>query len=325
MLYAYYSPPGAQLIFTNPLFVRNHDFIGAQGLPMAWRQTEIVGNGWPASAGGRLMGSLISLPYAMAEAEQNFLTPTREQALIWGDLVPQMMVDVTVSRWQHVKPDQIRWVALHRRRGEDLLAESALNANLEPKVMHSLSRFASPARIEQIEERLAAGDYAGARAQVLPSELYALSTDSALADAPADVASLEIGTLRASGDPALSRAAIGVTFGTPKPTLTHSYRPCLLYLRTFPTLMGYSSRLLAETWESNGFYYASLADELGIPANQLDVYVPKWTEATIENIFATHLEDWPALLRSLRTVGENIRQHSGAEQAQLREVKQPIN
>jgi hypothetical protein len=89
--------------------------------------------------------------------------------------------------------------------------------------------------------------------------------------------------------------------------------------------MGYSSRLLAETWESNGFYYASLADELGIPANQLDVYVPKWTEATIENIFATHLEDWPALLRSLRTVGENIRQHSGAEQAQLREVNQPVN
>ncbi len=325
MLYAYYSPPGAQLIFTNPLFVRNHDFIGAQGLPVAWRQTEIVGNGWPASAGGRLMGSLISLPYAMAEAEQNFLTPTREQALIWGDLVPQMMVDVTVSRWQHVKPDQIRWVALHMRRGEDLLAESALNANLEPKVMHSLSRFASPARIEQIKEHLGAGDYAAARTQVLPSELYALSTDSALADAPAGIASLEIQTLRASGDPALDRAAIGATFGTPKPTLTHSYRPCLLYLRTFPTLMGYSSRLLAETWESNGFYYASLADELGIPANQLDVYVPKWTEATIENIFATHLEDWPALLRSLRTVGENIRQHSGAEQAQLREVNQPVN
>jgi hypothetical protein len=325
MLYAYYSPPGAQLIFTNPLFVRNHDFIGAQGLSMAWRPTEIVGNGWPASAGGRLMGSLISLPYAMAEAEQNFLTPTREQALIWGDLVPQIMVDVTISRWQHVKPDQIRWVALHLRRGEDLLAESGLDPNLETKVMHSLSRFASPARLEQIEERLSAGDYAGARVQVLPSELYALSTDAALADAPVDVASLEIATLRASDDPALSRAAIGATFGTPKPTLTHSYRPCLLYLRTFPTLMGYSSRLLAETWESNGFYYASLADELGVPANQLDVYVPKWTEATIENIFATHLEDWPALLRSLRTVGQNARQHSGAEQALLRGVNQASN
>jgi hypothetical protein len=325
MLYAYYSPPGAQLIFANPLFVRNHDFIGAQGMPMAWRQTEIVGNGWPASAGGRLMGSLISLPYAMAEAEQNFLTPTREQALIWGDLVPQIMVDVTVSRWQHVKPQQIRWVALHLRRGEDLLAESALDANVGAKVMRSLSRFANPARLERIQEHLSASDYAGARAQVLPSELYALSTDAALADAPADVASLEIATLRASDDPALSSAAIGATFGTPKPTLTHSYRPCLLYLPTFPTLMGYSSRLLAETWESNGFYYAGLADELGVPADQLDVYVPKWTEATIENIFATHLEDWPALLRSLRAVGQNARRQSGAEQARLRDVNQSSN
>jgi hypothetical protein len=82
--------------------------------------------------------------------------------------------------------------------------------------------------------------------------------------------------------------------------------------------MGYSSRLLAETWESNGFYYAGLADQIGIPANELDFYVPEWTRSTIENIFATHLEDWPALLRSLRTVGANVvRQHSASEKAAL--------
>ena len=38
------------------------------------------------------MGSLSALPYALAEAEQNFLIPSREQALIWGDLVPQMIL-----------------------------------------------------------------------------------------------------------------------------------------------------------------------------------------------------------------------------------------
>jgi hypothetical protein len=74
--------------------------------------------------------------------------------------------------------------------------------------------------------------------------------------------------------------------------------------------MGYSSRILAETWESNNLYYAALADETGIPASQLDAYVPQWNRSTIENIFATHLEDWPALLRSLHTVGDNIRQHN---------------
>ncbi len=313
LLYAYYSPNGAQLVFTNPTFVRNHDFIGAQGLVATWRSTEVVGNGWPSSAGGRLMGSLVSLPYVLAEAEQNFLTPTREQALIWGDLVPQMIVNVTVPRWRHITPDQVRWVALNQRRGEDLLALSAFNSTLEPKVMNSLRRFANPARLEKIRERLHNGDFKNAQSEVLPSEFYALATDPALRTAVPDMASLEVAALSASGNPQLNANAIAAVFGTPKPTLTHSYRPGLLYLRTFPTLMGYSSRLLAETWESNGFYYAALADEFGIPANRLDTYVPEWTRATIENIFATHLEDWPALLRSLNSVGDNLRQHNGSE------------
>ena len=63
---------------------------------------------------------------------------------------------------------------------------------LEPKVMRSLSRFASPARIEQIEELWTPAIMREHAAQVLPSELYALSIDSALADAPAGIASLEI-------------------------------------------------------------------------------------------------------------------------------------
>jgi hypothetical protein len=325
-LYAYYSPNGAQLVFANPLFVRNHDFIGAQGLRMTWRPTELTGNGWPASAGGRMMGSLVSLPYAMAEAEQNFLTPTREQALIWGDLVPQIIVDATVSQWRFVTPDQVRWVALHLRRGKDLLAISAFDPVIGPKVMKSLGKFANPARVDRIERHLHAGDFEAVRSEVLPEEFYALANDPLLAGVSPDTASLEIATLRATGDPKLTPTAIGSVFGTPKPTLTHSYRPGLLYLRTFPTLMGYSSRLLAETWESNSFYYAGLADELGIPANQLDSYVPQWTRETIENIFATHLEDWPALLRSLQSVGDNLRQqHTNAERAALNNVGQSSN
>jgi hypothetical protein len=77
--------------------------------------------------------------------------------------------------------------------------------------------------------------------------------------------------------------------------------------------MGYSSRILAESWESNNLYYAALADEAGIPASQLDVYVPEWNRTAIEYIFATHLEDWPALLRSLQTLTANVRQHGSGE------------
>jgi len=106
----------------------------------------------------------------------------------------------------------------------------------------------------------------------------------------------------------LNYEAISRRFGTPKPTLTNSYSPELLNLRTFPTLMGYSSRILAESWESNLLYYAAIADELHLQPSQLNILVPTWTQQTVERIFATHLEDWPALLRSLRMVGEDVRQ-----------------
>jgi hypothetical protein len=81
--------------------------------------------------------------------------------------------------------------------------------------------------------------------------------------------------------------------------------------------MGYSSRILAESWESNNLYYAALADETGLPVALLDTYVPEWNRAAIENIFATHLEDWPALLRSLNVLAVNVRQHGAQSMAMV--------
>lgn len=74
--------------------------------------------------------------------------------------------------------------------------------------------------------------------------------------------------------------------------------------------MGYSSRILAESWESSLLYYGALADNLHVSPAQLNLLVPTWTRETVEHIFATHLEDWPALLRSLRLVGEDALQQS---------------
>jgi hypothetical protein len=105
----------------------------------------------------------------------------------------------------------------------------------------------------------------------------------------------------------LTLRGLAQAFGTPKPTLANSYVPDLLQLRSFPTLMGYSSRIMAETWESNLLFYAALADEVSMPPAQLNVAVKDWTKQTVERIFATHLEDWPALLRSLRSVGDDVR------------------
>jgi hypothetical protein len=39
----------------------------------------------------------------------------------------------------------------------------------------------------------------------------------------------------------------------------------------------------------------------------LQSLVPQLTHRMIEKIFATHLEDWPALLRALRETGDEFR------------------
>ena len=77
--------------------------------------------------------------------------------------------------------------------------------------------------------------------------------------------------------------------------------------------MGYSSRILAESWESNTLYWVALADELNLPPSALNLKIPEWTGMLAEQIFASHLEDWPAVLRSLHHVGEDVRAKARAE------------
>ena len=308
--YIHYAPPGAQVLYANPLFVRSHDFVGLQGVDSTWKETEVSGTGWPSSAGGRLTGSLASLPYALADAEQNFLIPSREQALIWGDLVPQLLLTATIPRWWNVTPGQLHWVALHMDYGETLLAEAGVNAERRQIVLDALSQYAMPARVAHVRQLLEQADVKAALENVMPSELFAVAKD-VVASGHADTAlGAEIRREGAESPRTLNYETISHDFGTPKPTLANSYSPQLLGLRTFPTLMGYSSRILAESWESNLLYYAALADQLYLSPAELNVLVPDWTRQTVERIFATNLEDWPALLRSLRLVGDDAREKS---------------
>lgn len=308
-IYAHYAPPGAQILHTNPLFVRSHDFVGIQGTPQTWKTTEVFGSGWPSNAGGRLVGSLANLPYAIAEAEQNFLIPTREQALIWGDLVPQMILSAKIPRWWSVTPAQLHWIGMHMSFAESLIAESALNPSVRTQVLAILDRYAPPVRVQKVSQLLTNGAVRSALDQIVPSEMFLLAAE--MLRTP-DGAQMPLGRdvvkLAAEFPALLNYRAIGRFFGTPKPTLANSYQPELLNLRTFPTLMGYSSRILAESWESNLLFYAALADEVHMSPAQLNVVIPEWTQQTVERIFATHLEDWPALLRSLRLVGDDVRQ-----------------
>jgi hypothetical protein len=320
--YAYYAPPGAQILYTNPIFVRGHDFLGAQGNTGAWRPTEVYGTGWPSNGGGRLVGSLATLPYALAEAEQNFLVPLQTQALIWGDLAPQMILSAKTARWWNVTPSQVHWVGLHLLYGRELLARAAQDPQVRTQVLDSLSQLAAPARASEVRELLARGAVKRAVERVTPAELFLLARDMAPLRTGDDSCVLsELRQLAEDSPREVNYAAISHAFGTPKPTLANSYRPELLNLRTFPTLMGYSSRVMAESWESNTLYWVALADELSLTPAQLNVRIPEWTRKLVEDIFASHLEDWPALLKSLRQVGDEVRaQNRQAGLAEAQEI-----
>jgi hypothetical protein len=311
--YAHYAPPGAQILYTNPTFVRSHDFLGMQGSSHTWKPTETFGTGWPSNAGGRLVGSLSTLPYALAEAEQNFLVPSQTQALIWGDLVPQMILSAKIPRWWNVTPSQVHWVGLHFRYGREAIASSAFDPELRKEVVESLWKYAPPARTSAVARLLDQGDVNGALDRVTPSELFSVARDL-VEKRPAAGSSL-LAEIRQLHEQGVTYDTISRAFGTPKPTLASSYEPELLSLRTFPALMGYSSRILAESWESNTLYWAALADEVHIPPAWLNVRIPEWTQKLVEQIFASHLEDWPALLKSLRTVGDEVRARTRATAA----------
>jgi hypothetical protein len=173
--------------------------------------------------------------------------------------------------------------------------------------MAALDPYLPPGRLRKVEDLLESGEPKLAVENVLPSEMYLLARSLAEQDRESTLAQ-EIRRLAAGSPAELSPEAISQAFGTPKPTLANTYGLELLNLRTFPTLMGYSSRILAESWESNLLYYAALADEIHAQPSQMNVLVPDWTRQTVEQIFATHLEDWPALLRSLRVVGDDVRE-----------------
>ena len=88
--YAYYEPPGAQMLHHNALFIRRHDFSGdvSRGAAPPWSSAQLVGRGDTSGGGVRLAGGLPGLSYVLAQVEQQFLVPKNVQSLIWEDLVP---------------------------------------------------------------------------------------------------------------------------------------------------------------------------------------------------------------------------------------------
>jgi hypothetical protein len=312
--YAYYEPPGAQILHNNPLFVRSHDFSGdtVAGLEYVWQAPQLFGEGSPAGGGAHLVGSLADLPYVLAQVEQDFIAPENVQALIWRELVPGLLINATLPRWWGVSQSELHAITLYQRSGEELLTASVGDPQLRGKVMNILSDRMDPNVAAGVEQAMATGRLTDAAPQVTPADTFYLAVEFRRRFSAEPVswgpAGQELEGLSHGNPPDISWERLSQDFGVPHPILADSYSRELLNLKPFPAFEGYSSRLLAETWESNNLYWARLADEQGYSAVMLNRLVPQLTHRMVEKIFASDFEDWPAMLRAMRETGEEFRQ-----------------
>jgi hypothetical protein len=151
----------------------------------------------------------------------------------------------------------------------------------------------------------------------MPSETFYLAAEFRSRfpeeSAKLDGAARELDQLTRDHPQEVSLNKLSERFGVPHPVLTQSYGQELLNLKPLPAFMGYASRLLAETWDSNNLYWARLAYEKNYSPALLNTLVPQLTHRMVEKIFATDFEDWPALLRALHEAGDEFRRGQVAQ------------
>ena len=311
--YAYYEPPGAQALHSNPLLVRSHDFDAETvgGIKSVWQAPQLLGQGSPAGGGAHFVGSLADLPYVLADLEQDFISPESVQALIWKELTPVLLTNAVLPRWWNVSQSELHAVALYQRAGEELLIAAAKDEALRTKVITVLSDRTNPRRLGQIEQTLRSGQASELLPRMTPADTFYLTAEFQRSypeeTGPWGTASAELQALSRQDPEHVNWSRLSHDFGVPHPTLDQTYFRELLNVGPLPAFTGYASRFLAESWDSPNLYWARLADENGLPAVTLNHLVPQLTRSMIEKIFATDLEDWPALLRAMHETGEELR------------------
>jgi hypothetical protein len=327
--YAYYEPPGAQALHNNPLFVRSHDFSAETvgGMKTLWQAPQLFGEGSPAGGGAHLVGSLADLPYVLSEMEQDFIAPENVQALIWRELVPGLLTSAVLPRWWDVSRNEVHAVALYQRAGEELLEAATDKDDIREKVMAVLSERMSPQREDDLEHAIRARRLPDILPRLMPADTFYLALEFRnrfpQESSAFGAAGRELDSLCRQNPDEVSWERLSQHFGVPHPTLAQTYARELINVGPFPAFSGYSSRLLAESWDSGNLYWARLADEVGYSPVALNRLVPELTRRMVEKIFATDFEDWPALLRAMRETGEEFRQGKIASAPTSQVASQP--
>ena len=311
--YAYYEPPGAQILHSSPLLVRAHDFLASEsiGESDAWLAPQLFGVGQTAGSGTHLSGSLAGLPYALAQIEQDFMVPENVQALIWQETSADLLMSSVVPRWWSTSQDALHAAALYQKAGEELIAGAARDTNLRMAITDILSKRLPPETMDQVNQELDEGGVDEALGRIAPADAFYLTAEfqrqfprQGTAWGPAGT---ELESLMQRDPEHVNPEYLSRSFGVPHPTLAQSYRNEMLNLKPFPSVMKYASELLAESWESTNLYWARLADEMGYSPVMLNELAPMLTRRMVEKIFGSDFDDWPALIRAMRETGDEFR------------------
>jgi hypothetical protein len=311
--YAYYEPPGAQALHNNPLLVRSHDFAGdtVSGLKTLWQAPEMFGEGSPAGGGAHFVGSLADLPYSLAILEQDFISPSSVQALIWKEVTPELLASAILPRWWDVSPLELHAVALYQRTGEELLTASAKDEDLRGKIINILSDRLLPQRSRQLEQELQTDRVSKVVSEMMPADTFYLAVEflEKYPERSAEIgtATQELKELWRQHPDEVNVTRLSHDFGIPHPSMAQNYGLELLNMLPMPPFAGEANRFLAESWDSPNLYWARLADERGYAPVMLNHLVPELTRMMVERIFATDFEDWPALLRAMHQAGDDFR------------------
>lgn len=311
--YAYYEPPGAEALHNNPLLVRSHDFAGdtVSGIKALWQSPELFGEGSPAGGGAHLVGSLADLPYALAILEQDFISPSAVQALIWKEVTPELLASAILPRWWDVTPVELHAAALYQRMGEELVSAAAKDETLRQQVMAILSGRMLPQNSRRLERDLREGRVSETLSQITPADTFYLAAEfrEKYPEHRGEIGSAtqELQELSREHPEQASVKRLSHDFGIPHPAIAQTYAPELLNVLPMPPFAGEANRFLAESWDSPNLYWARLADERGYSPVMLNHFVPELTRMMVERIFATEFEDWPALLRAMHEAGDQFR------------------
>jgi hypothetical protein len=206
---------------------------------------------------------------------------------------------------------ELHAIALYQRSGEELLIASTENEALRVQVLAILSDRMLSRRSMQVEYNLRAGRASELLPQMMPADTFYLAAEyrEKYPEQAGQwgIANRELDELCRQHPDEVNWTRLSHDFGKPHPQLAQNYGTELLNVTPMPPFSGYSSRFLAESWDSPNLYWARLADEGGYSPVMLNHFVPELTLMMVEKIFATDHEDWPALLRAMQETGAEFR------------------